>query len=73
MKFAERFPKYVLGNVFFLVLWFTFLVSGILFMIPALMEGDWFTVAASVAFLIGVVMGLFYYERQREEERDGER
>ena len=70
VKLAERFPKRALGNRFFMLVWLTFLISGVLFLIPSLRSGEWLTAAASATFMVGVILGLFYYERQREEERD---
>jgi hypothetical protein len=49
--------------------YFTFLVSGVLFIVNGALSGNLWSVAASSAFMLGVTLLIVKLERQREKDK----
>jgi hypothetical protein len=62
-----------MGIRFDILVYFTFLVSGILFIVNGALSGDLWSIAASSAFLVGVILGIVKLERQRENDKQSEK
>jgi hypothetical protein len=62
-----------MGIRFDIRVYFTFLVSGILFIVNGALSGDLWSIAASSAFLVGVILGIVKLERQRENDKQSEK
>jgi len=58
-----------MGIRYDMFVYFTFLVSGVLFIVNGALSGNLWSVAASSAFMLGVTLLIVKLERQREKDQ----